>query len=238
MMKQQEYPFNKRKTNVICLFFILPVLYSCSKKENNYVFFYPSYETIRDADSNEYHTVYILGQTWMVENLKTTRYHNGEAIPKVEDPGAWEALTTGAYSDYNNDPQMSKTYGRLYNWTAATRGNLCPYPFHVPWDHDWQQLVDTLGGSNVAGGALKETGTAHWQSNFGATDRFGFKALPGGSRDTDGAFAGLGLHGSWWGNSVSLELVLARSVHGDNPTTDRSEVNKKAGFSVRCVRDY
>jgi uncharacterized protein (TIGR02145 family) len=225
----------------LILFFIIPgmiAISSCSKKVNNYVYFYPSCETIRDADSNEYHTVFIKGQTWMMENLKTTHYHNGDTIPNVRDGKDWENLKTGAYCDYDNDPARSEMYGKLYNWYAVNQGNLCPYPFHVPYDHEWKTLTDTLGGISVAGGILKETGTAHWQINTGATDQYGFKALPGGYRESDGTFIALGLHGYWWGYTGPTGVVLSWSMNFDDMMINRSEKKKEAGLSVRCVRDY
>jgi uncharacterized protein (TIGR02145 family) len=174
----------------------------------------------------------------MVENLKTTHYHNGDPISNVKDGKAWGKLKEGAYCDYGNDSVMAKTYGRLYNWYAVNHGNLCPYPWHVPYDHEWQKLVDTLGGLAVAGGFLKETGTAHWQGNTGATDQYGFAALPGGYIDADGVFGEIGLHGYWWSYTGPAQIPFSRSMNFDNAMIDRREQNRAAGFSVRCIRDY
>ena len=216
----------------------LMVLSGCMKKDDNYIYFYPTEETVKDADGNVYHMVYILGQTWMVENLKTTRYHNGDTIPNVKDSKAWGNLKVGAYCNYDNDTNKSKTYGRLYNWYAVNHGNLCPYPFHVPYDHEWQKLVDTLGGLYIAGGVLKETGTSHWQINSGATNQYGFTALPGGFLSTDGTFGEHGNRGYWWSNTTPQDFPLSWAMNSDNNTIVRSEQKKEAGFSVRCIRDY
>jgi uncharacterized protein (TIGR02145 family) len=59
--------------------------------------------TVTDASGNVYSTVTIGTQIWMAQNLKTTKYRNGTAIPNVTDNTAWAALTTGAYCAYNND---------------------------------------------------------------------------------------------------------------------------------------
>ena len=88
---------------------------SCSKKDsnNNNI---PG-GTVKDIDGNVYHTVTIGVQVWMVENLKTTRYNDGSAIPLVTDSAAWVALSTPGYCWCNNDAATYKnTYGALYNW--------------------------------------------------------------------------------------------------------------------------
>jgi hypothetical protein len=81
---------------------------------------------ITDNDGNVYKTVTIGTQVWMAENLKTTKYNDGTAIPNITVVATWVAATTGAYSDYSNTPANSTTYGRLYNWytvdnNAATK---------------------------------------------------------------------------------------------------------------------
>ena len=58
-------------------------------------------------------------------------------------------------------------YGRLYNWYAATdpRG-IAPAGWHVPSQDEWQTLIDFVGGANVAGGKLKQSGTNDFQLNI------------------------------------------------------------------------
>lgn len=196
--------------------------------------------TVTDIDGNVYHTVTIGTQVWMVENLKTTKYRDGTSIPNVTDNTAWSNLTTGAYCDYNNTPSNSSTYGRLYNWYAATDAhNIAPTGWHVPTDADWSTLTTYLGGESVAGGKLKEIGTTHWQSpNTGATNEVGFTALPGGYRYDDGAFYGIGSDGYWW-SATEYDATYAWDLgmfnYGSN--VDHYGGIKEDGFSVRCVRD-
>ncbi len=73
-------------------------------------------QQIVDIDGNYYNIVTIGSQTWMQENLKTTKYNDGTAIPLVTDPTTWINLTTPGYCWYNNDTATYKsTYGALYN---------------------------------------------------------------------------------------------------------------------------
>ena len=132
--------------------------------------------TVTDADGNTYRTIKIGNQWWMAENLRTTRYRNGDPIPTVTDNFTWGHLLTGACCSYDNDSSMVFTYGRLYNWHAVSDGRgLAPLGWHVPSDADWGTLVEYLGGSAVAGGKMKEAGTAHWLSpNTGATNESAF----------------------------------------------------------------
>ena len=117
--------------------------------------------TVTDIDGNAYHTVAIGTQVWMVENLKTTRYNDGTAIPLVTDSAVWGNLTsTPGYCWYNNDMSMYKNlYGALYNWYAVSTEKLAPEGWHVPTNSEWGVLINYLGGDTSAGGAMKETGS-------------------------------------------------------------------------------
>ena len=208
--------------------------------------------TINDIDGNTYQTIGIDNQIWMAENLKTTRYNDGTPIPKITDNTVWVALTTGAYSDYNNSPDNSTIYGRLYNWYTvdnneatkmASNGgkNVCPTGWHVPSDGEWQALTTYLGGKDVAGGKLKETGTTHWTNpNTGATNETGFTALPGGS--CYDIYKDIEINGYWWSSTTYTNPTNAgfRYMSYNNVSVNQASsygAYKKVGFSVRCVRD-
>ena len=181
-------------------------------------------------------TVTIGTQIWESANLNVISYRNGDPIPKVTDPAAWSTLTTGAYCDYNNS---INGYGKLYNWYAVndSRG-LAPAGFHVATEPEWMTLANYVGGQDVAGGKLKETGTGHWLSpNTGATNAVVFTALPGGWRDANGTFGNSGTIGNWWTstpvNSDALNFYMqynsAEIIHQTN--------NAKYGYSVRCIKN-
>ena len=205
----------------------------------------------KDGDNNYYSVVQINNQLWMAENLNATKYNDGSAIPNVTDNTAWVALTTGAYCDYNNTPANSTIYGRLYNWFAADNNaatkvasnggkNVCPTSWHVPSDAEWTTLTTFLGGEAVAGGKLKETGTAHWYNhNTGATNETGFTALPGGMRHEDMLFYFLGGYGYWWiSTERDTEYANYQDTHYDNSYSSLHSNPKLIGFSVRCVKDF
>lgn len=200
-------------------------------------------EGVSDIDGNVYNTVTIGTQVWMKENLKTTKYNDGTAIPNVTDDAAWSTLSADAYCWYDNDLAAYKdTYGALYNWyvvASANPKNVCPTGWHVPTDAEWTTLSTYLGGETVAGGKLKETGTTHWGSpNTGATNQSGFTALPGGNRFDDGSFDYIGQYGQWWSSTeYNANSAWSRDMGYYFKTLDRGYYSKLSGYSVRCIKD-
>ncbi len=197
---------------------------------------------VTDIDGNQYLTVTIGSQTWMRENLRTTRYRNGDPIPEVLLNSDWAALASGAWSWYANDPEKDMPYGKLYNWYAVKDGNgLCPTGWHEPTDAEWTILTTYLGDLSVAGGKMKitgtiEAGTGYWsEPNTGATNESGFTGLPGGNRS--GAFDNRGNGGLWWSSTESGANAWYRALIYDGGHVIRSHVDKTYGFSVRCLRD-
>ena len=244
----------KRAAAIISLSLVFVVLVSCRNRsgeiildsdENNNILPPETTEQgeviVRDIDGNEYETVKIGRKTWMAENLKTTRYNDGTAIPLVSDEKKWAALSSPGYCWYNNDSVSYKpTYGALYNGYTVATGKLCPVNWHVPSDAEWTAMIDYLGGEIVAGYKLKETGTAYWISpNTGATNEVGYTALPGGFRHLDGLFHDFGFSGYWWTSTeYSSTRAFFRYMDYEYSNVFRFDNLKKNGFSVRCIRDY
>ncbi len=192
-----------------------------------------------DSDGNVYQTVKIGDQWWMAENLKVTRYRNGDPIPNVKNSADWESLVTGAYSTYNNLDPYAQTYGYLYNWHVLNDvRNIAPEGWRVPSDQDWQDLVDHLGGEEVAGGKMKEEGTAHWTSpNTGATNESGFTALPGGFRAL-GPFYFIGdLANFWTATEDNADEAWYWAMEYTSANIGRSTGDKSGGLSLRLIRD-
>ena len=188
-------------------------------------------------------TVTIGSQDWTKYNLNVTTYRNGDLIPYVSDPAAWQSLSTGAWCYINNDPSKGEVYGKLYNWYAIndTRG-LAPQGWHIPSSDEWTILTDFLNGKSVAGGKMKGVGTAQWLSpNTGATNSSGFSAMPGGYRDgSNGMSFAIQYEGYWWSSSIStMGEPLSRSIRYDfNNVSDMNPyTGMRFGYSVRCIRD-
>jgi len=200
--------------------------------------------TITDIDGNSYKTVTIGAQTWMAENLKTSKYSDGTAIPNITDNTQWSNLTSGAWCYYDNNVANNAKYGKLYNWYAVSKTtngnkNICPTGWHVPTDAEWTVLTDYLGGESVAGGKMKEVGTTNWNSpNTDATNTSLFTGLPGGYRSANGYYSNIGSFGYWWSSSeYGTDDAWLRYLNNYNGNAYRYYYYKKNGFSVRCLRD-
>ena len=222
----------------ILLSFIFAIIFSnCKKDDVNDYDDEITYGSVYDLEGNEYKTVIIGNQEWMAENLRTTKYNNGAAIPNITSSSDWSILTTDAYAWYNNDEASFKDdYGALYNWFAVNTGNLCPTGWHVPTDAEWTALEVYVGG----GAGTKLKATSGWDSGGNGTNEYGFSALPGGGRYFGyGYFGNMGVIGAWW-SSTEYDATHAyyRYLHyySGNLTYDYHN-NKMHGFSVRCVRD-
>jgi uncharacterized protein (TIGR02145 family) len=197
-------------------------------------------QTVKDIDGNIYKTITVGTHVWMAENLKTTRYNDGTAIPAVTDDQAWGALTTPAYCWYNEDAVVNKDkFGALYNWNTVNTNKLCPKEWHVSTDAEWTALTASLGGESVAGGKLRESGIIHWEKpNTGATNTSGFTALPGGYRNNHGAFANINFFGFWWSATENVPTAAwCRTMGCASSDVLRIFSLKKNGYSVRCVKD-
>ena len=206
--------------------------------------------TVSDVDGNVYGTVRIGTQVWMAENLRTTRYRNGQPIDHPgTDNQAWASNRSGAYAWYNNDERVFKQpYGAVYNWFAVSNPlGLCPAGWHVPSQSEWQILREFAGGAQAAGGKLKSGRAApdphpRWDSpNVGATNETGFSAVPSGSRHSAGAYQMLGQEATFWtstpnGTGADSQVYdwLIRSNSGGlgNGWTSRN-----SGLAVRCAKD-
>jgi uncharacterized protein (TIGR02145 family) len=206
-------------------------------------------DPIMDVCGNIYHYIKIGSQTWMLENLKTTKYRDGTPIPLIQESLNWLKLTSGAYANYANDSRNTNTYGQLYNWYAVCDSrNIAPKGWHVATVDEWRTLINYLGGLDVAIFKLKETGTTHWVSpNSGATNECGFSALPGGYCNENLNFMNIGDMGYWWGYTQDYSS-MAWYFRLYSPITDISNIydgifiitsktDWRYGMSVRCVKD-
>jgi len=214
------------------------LLPNCQKDEDNDTSATPEIvmgEDVTDIDGNVYHTVIIGTQQWMVENLKTTKFNDGNNIPTENDNEAWILLTTPGYCWYNDGEYYKETYGALYNWYAVNTGKLAPEGWHVPGVNEWKTLINYLGGENAASIKLREMGTKHWNfPNKESTNEVGFTALPGGYRNAYGCEE-MGEICYFWSTQSSTYLILNNYNYVSiwTPWVDANCI----GLSVRCIKD-
>jgi uncharacterized protein (TIGR02145 family) len=215
---------------------------------------FSTYGIIYDIDRNRYRTLIFDDQEWMVDNLKVTRYSNGDEIPNLTEAGDWANTDSGAYSAYDNNPYYGNLYGNLYNWFAVDdpRG-LAPKGWHIPTDEEFMELEMYLEmsydeahdtgwrgpnqGSMLAGRAiLWVDGDLEEDPEFGTS---GFNLLPGGHRNAAGNdfnerhyYAYI-----WTASIVANQRAWNRYVSYNREQVCRFNDLVRVGHSVRCVRD-
>jgi uncharacterized protein (TIGR02145 family) len=191
------------------------------------------------ANGENIETIKIGTQVWMAKNLDVSNYRNGDIIPEVKDAKEWSSLTTGAWCYYNNDTENEKIYGKLYNWHAVNdpRG-LAPEGYHIPSLSEWSNLIDNLGGAQIAGGKMKETGNIHFAENLFASNSSGLSGLPGGIRYHNALFSGISYHCYWWTSSENkIPNAWLLTLSCNSGKADNYSYSKMAGISVRCIKD-
>ena len=225
------------KLNVIIAILIIVFLASCGNSSNKSNLNQDTYQvketntkygTFTDQrDSKTYKTVKIGNQIWMAENLA---YNTGN--------DCWA---------YDNDQRNVAKYGYLYDWETAKK--VCPQGWHLPSDNEWEQLAEYIKKDEET---VSKDSYGHWQimgiflkakSGWGAgdygngTDKYGFAALPGGKRYSNGDFSDDGRLGFWWSNSSenSSDAWSRDLRYGYTPFYRGYGSNKSWGFSVRCV---
>ena len=199
------------------------------------------YGSLTDLDGNVYKTITIGTQTWMAENLRTTKYRNGDAIPNITDNKSWAALTTGAYCNYNNTNNIDTIaiFGRLYNWSAATDNRIiAPLGWHVPSDSEWGLLKAYLG-NQIPNHKLKEASLAHWSFVNADDNTSGFTAFPCGFRYADTGLFTYYPNVIYWLSSTKFNNTSSfiTWVYNGSDLLGSGASASAAGWSVRCIKD-
>lgn len=243
-----------RKTNKLwkSLFVLMVIIASsCSKGDDSTNS--TSSGTVTDIDGNIYHTVTLGTQVWMVENLKTTKYRNGDPIPSITDLTVWANLTTGAQCNYNNDATIGLKYGKLYNGYAVNDSrNIAPTGWHIPTNAEWMTLENYVTANlGTSGSIAKALGAkTDWTSDNDAgsigndltkNNVTGFTALPGGCR---GYLFGIyhphdyvNYGGYWWSITINPYIADCYYLNYDSSNLNGWNFGANNGFSVRCVRN-
>jgi uncharacterized protein (TIGR02145 family) len=200
-------------------------------------------QDLKDFDGNIYKTARLGIQIWAASNLNVSHFRNGDPITEAKTPEEWANAGkngTPAWCYYENDPINGEKYGKLYNAYAINdpRG-LAPEGWHIPANTEWSTLVKGLQGIDVAGTKLKSA--SDWKRRKG-TDKIGFAAIPGGCRESNGKFRDLGMTGSWWSNSVPIDIkpsdkIVSFVVSDNTAQVKYLRSEKGTGLSVRCKKD-
>ena len=212
---------------------------------------------VKDNDGNQYKAVRIGNQVWMAENLRTTKYSDGTAIPlKVIDNNAWINLSTPGYCWWNNDSATSSVlYGAIYNWYAVNTGKLCPTGWHVPTDADWTLMENYLiangynyDGTNSGNKIAKSLAApTNWplSSNTGVPGNTDYSVYRNKTEFTALPVPGRGLtfdcceeYGKWWSASkFDNSSAWLRVIYYDKAYVERTYYLMVTGLSARCVKD-
>jgi len=195
-------------------------------------------QTVTDKSGNSYQTIIIGNQEWMAENLRTKVLNDGIPIPEITDNSQWTAASNPAWCWYNNDSaNYHLPYGRMYNGHTALNTKICPEGWYLPTNHNWDSMINYLGGSSVAGGKMKMAGTTYWdEPNTGADNSSGFTGVPGGFRsNTDGSFKYIRQRGGWFVGTSSGDLAF-RFLSWSMEQSGSGQILPHAGLSIRCFR--
>lgn len=204
-----------------------------------------------DVDDNIYNTVTIGSQIWMKENLKTTRYRNGDLIGTTAQ--STMDITTVTAPKY----QWLHTivdYGRLYTYYAITDSrNVCPAGWHIPTDAEWTTLTDYLSnngygyGGNpnyiakslaATSGYTNDPAPGNVGNDQASNNSSGFTGYPGGGRYSTGIMNFVTYHGIWWSSTESSAAFAYFRCIGYIPAAVyRGVFSESYGLSVRCLKD-
>lgn len=220
-----------------------------------------NYGSLSDIDGNNYNTIVIGNQEWMAENLKVTRYNNGDSITGNLTDNEWSGITEGAYAFWNNDTAMLEDYGMFYNWYAVDDSrNICPSGWRVPNEYDWNQLSDYLintynvitsdnvgdylkscrqQGSPLGGDCDTQEHPA-WNGHIEhyGTDDFGFSVLPAGMREANGSYTAIGYAGFFWTtNEITNGEAVGFGFIFDSGDLDTGSEVFNTGFCIRCIKE-
>jgi Fibrobacter succinogenes major domain (Fib_succ_major). len=229
------------------------------------VFFNFHTGTLTDIDGNVYQTIKIGNQVWTIENLRTTKFNDGSAIPQITDaltPGYcyYNINTTNIDSIkkfgtlYNWNVDSIKKFGALYNWYAVDTKRLAPHGWHVPTDAEWTILENyliangynwdgTTTGNKIAKSLASKSGWNISKINGTIGDdltknnRSGFSALPGGYRGVYGKFYSSGLYARWW-SSTQINASDAYIRFLDNDIESLSINDSRYGYSTDKNNGY
>jgi uncharacterized protein (TIGR02145 family) len=228
-----------------------------SFKTPNNILFNPCliYDTLSDIDGNVYKTIVIGNKTWMAENLRVTRYNNGDPLKNISDSSVWSTTqqfgVEFAYCDYDNDKREREIYGLLYTHGVVSERyadnrifkSIAPKGWHIPTLEEWTEMISILGADSIVGCMLKESGSMHWKIQNEGTNLSGFTALPSGWRSAEGQFLGRGEYARFWCSTYDVARYYPGYSVFINSNNNAVFYGLRIfdfinnGFSIRCVKN-
>ena len=226
--------------------------------------FYCGLDSVTDYDGNVYPTVEIGYQCWMKENLRTTHYDDGTAIP------VGTVLSDSVPYRYapNDNSANVPTYGYLYNWAAVMHGDsssnanpsgvqgICPEGWHVPSYAEWVQLTNYVGGqnqyicdgdiNNIAKALAANTGWGSFSEQSCEVNCYplsnnatGFAAFPAGSFNGSTSID-YGYSTSLWSSTHFTDYGNSAACCfriGHESYTQHHNILQQYCYSARCLLD-
>jgi uncharacterized protein (TIGR02145 family) len=188
--------------------------------------------TLIDIDNNIYNLIQIGNQIWMKENLKVSRYRNGDLIQTNLNDADWSTDNIGAFGIYYNWPTNNIGYGKLYNFFAVSNANgICPLGWKVPTLED-MNILGVYGGEQLKQ-AFGWLGNQQRGNNIS-----GFSANGGGRRWDYGFYDELNSSGYFWTSTeIDGNNAKAMTLNYGGGATGTSDYDKNNGFSVRCLKE-
>lgn len=205
--------------------------------------------TVKDASGNVYKTVKVAGRWWMAENLRTTKFQNGNPIPEVKDAAKWAEAPfnpTPAWCWYDNNPQNDKIYGKLYNHTAMRDSRcVCPTGWMVAGSGVWRSLIVSLNPPDTYDPDHSAPAEKILPAIHGGNDSTGLNLLYAGRRDEKGNFTEKDVKGLYWVNDkFPVQVLVELGLVGPDFKEKKAFIfraygrfdYKNSGFPIRCVK--
>jgi uncharacterized protein (TIGR02145 family) len=212
---------------------------------------------VTDIEGNEYKIVKIGDQVWSSDNLKVTKFANGDEIKYVKkEKDWWECYKkkTPAYCFYEHNEENKKRIGVLYNFYAVSdpRG-LAPEGYRIATDEDWMTLELFVGmdpeevkkfrhsRGKTEGKELMSSYPNECSVGLGMNPH-DFSANLGGLRGShlDGGasynFENFGKKGFYWTTSTHEGSGIGRVFNCDG-TIGRKTYNSQNGGYLRIIRE-
>jgi len=191
-------------------------------------------QTVTDADNNVYYTTVIGSQIWIAENLRTTKYRDGTAIPGIKDNEAWSTQIVPAFCWPDNDSVANSRSGAIYNWYTVSTGKLCPSGWHVPSGPEWSVLFSFMSGRETELVKGDYENYNDYLSNPGL-NQTGFSAGMAWMRDAAGYFNGNTYSHFWSGSEINGDEARYAMIFYDYSAMNQG--SKSSGLQVRCIKD-